>query len=182
MCTGTPSVRLGAYVISARVTCTGILFLPTTLARWCAAPRSRCMYLDVRYHCARQYVITPIDVDITNMRENSPTPTCAPARNVRGYVCSSRTYLSLRYLAPRKSMYVSSVCTTEEHNRWSLSMHRRGRTCWCAPAHRTTSRWLLPMHRHGRRGGVRRHTEERVDGYCLRTGVDDSGGVRRHTA
>ena len=30
-------------------------------------------------------------------------------------------------------------------------------------------------------GGVRRHTEYRVDGYCLRTGVDDSGGVRPHT-
>ena len=31
-------------------------------------------------------------------------------------------------------------------------------------------------------GGVRRHTKQRVDGYCLRTGVDYSGGVRRHTA
>ena len=30
-------------------------------------------------------------------------------------------------------------------------------------------------------GGERRHTEERVDCYCLRTGVDDSGGVHRHT-
>ena len=50
----------------------------------------------------------------------------------------------------RKSMYVSSVCTAEGHNRWLQSMHRRGRKCWCAPAHRITSRWLLSMHRRGR--------------------------------
>ena len=71
LCAGTPSVRLGACVIAARVTCTGILyFLSTTLASWCAAPRSRCMYLDVRYQCIRQYVVTPIRIA---MRGISPT-------------------------------------------------------------------------------------------------------------
>ena len=147
VCTGTPSVRPGVCVIAAGVTCNGIPIRSATLARWCAAPRSRCVHLDVRYHCVRQYVVTPIHVA---MRESSRPPICAPARNVRVYVCSSRPYLSLWYLTPCKSMYVFSVCTAEEHNRWSLPMHRRGRKRWRAPAHRITSRWLLSMHRHGR--------------------------------
>ena len=82
MCvTGTPSVRLGACVIAARVTCAGILILSTTLARWCAAPRGRFMYLDVRYHCVRQYVITPMHVA---MREISPTANLCTGTECKG--------------------------------------------------------------------------------------------------
>ena len=87
MCTGTPSVRLGACVIAARVTCIGMLILSTTLARWCAAPRSRCMHLDVRYHCVRQYVMTLINVD---MREISPTANLCTGTECKG-IC---VYLS----------------------------------------------------------------------------------------
>ena len=46
------------------------IFRSTTLASWCAAPRSRCTYLVVRYQGIRQYVITPVCIA---MREISPT-------------------------------------------------------------------------------------------------------------
>ena len=81
VCTGTPSVRLGACVIAARVTCTSILIWSTTLARWCAAPGSRCMHLDVRYHSVRQYVVAPIHVA---MREISPTANLCTGKECKG--------------------------------------------------------------------------------------------------
>ena len=89
LCTGTPSVSLGACIIAARVTYTGILILSTTLARWCAAPRSRCMHLDLRYHCVRQYVITPIHVA---MREVSPTVNVCTGTECKG-ICVQLSHI-----------------------------------------------------------------------------------------
>ena len=78
-------------------------------------------------------------------------------------------------------------------------MNRHGQGWWCAPAHRITRLWLLSTHRRGRQwnnesmvtvhapawtrvvgcAGTPNSTEQRVDGYCLRTGVDDSGITSR---
>ena len=118
-------------------------------------------------------------------------------------MCSSRTYLSLRYLAPRKSMYVPSVCTAEEHHftvhapAWTKVLVRAGTPnnesmvtvhapAWttvvvCAGTPRNASivtvyapAWTTVVVCAGTP-----HNKLRVTIPC--TGVDDGGGVRRHT-
>ena len=49
------------------------------------------MYLDVRYHCVRQYVITPIHVDI---REISPTTNLCTGTECMG-ICVWLSHISV---------------------------------------------------------------------------------------